>query len=182
MRRVTNRLDRLMHGSEPSTRTARLSVQPVDAAEARRIHDRAPVPGDQWASDYPFDGDLAAIGALLRATERHGEQRPFGYYRITRRSDGLAIGGIGFKGPPENGAVEVGYGLVPSARGQGYATEALEAVLRIAAALGVTTVRADTEHGNAASRRTLEKAGFRQSHTDDELCYYETQVRPAREA
>ncbi len=155
------------------SRTARLSLHAIDELEARRIYDRAPQSGDAWAVDYPFEGDLAAIGAFLRATEQNGEQRPFGYYQIRRQSDGLAIGGVGFKGPPDGGVVEIGYGLVPSARGQGYGTEALGTLMQIAAGLGVTTIRADTELDNVASQRTLEHAGFRQVQADPELCHYE---------
>jgi RimJ/RimL family protein N-acetyltransferase len=154
-------------------RTARLSLHAIDEREARRIHDRAPQPGDAWAADYPFDGDLAAIGSMLRATEQNGEQRPFGYYQIRRQSDGSAVGGIGFKGPPERGVVEIGYGLAPSARGQGYASEALRTLMQIAAGLGVTTIRADTDRDNVASQRTLEHAGFSQVEADSELCHYE---------
>lgn len=161
-------------------RTERLSLHATDEQEARRIHDRAPQSADAWADDYPFEGDLAAVGSFLRAIERGGEQRPFGYYQIRRRSDGLAIGGIGFKGPPDRGVVEVGYGLAPSARGHGYATEALRAFVQLAAGLGVTTIRADTEPDNVASRRTLEHAGFDQVDADDELCYYETRISPAQ--
>jgi RimJ/RimL family protein N-acetyltransferase len=135
--------------------TARFSLHAVAELEARRIHDRAPDPGDAWATDYPFEGDLAAIGSLLRATEQNGEQRPFGYYQIRRQSDGLAIGGVGFKGPPDGGVVENGYGLVPSARGHGYATEALVALMQLATGLAVTTIRADTDLDNVASQRTL---------------------------
>lgn len=160
-------------------RTARLSLHAVDEPEARRIHDRARGHEDAWADDYPFDGDLAAVGSLLRATDEHGEQRPFGYYQIRRLSDGLAIGGIGFKGRPDGGVVEIGYGLAPSARGHGYAAEAVETIVQLAAGLGVATIRADTEPDNAASRRTLERAGFHQLEGDDELCYYEIRVSPA---
>ena len=40
------------------------------------------------------------------------------------------IGAAGFQGPPDDtGAVRVGYGLAESARGHGYATEALRALL-----------------------------------------------------
>jgi len=158
------------------TRTARLSLHPIDELEARRIRDRAPDPGDTWAADYPFDGDLAAIGGFLRATEQSGEQRPFGYYQIRRQSDGLAVGGIGFKGRPDGDVVEVGYGLAPSARGHGYATEALMSVMKIAAEHGVTTIRADTDVDNVASQRTLEKAGFTQVGADSELYYFEARI------
>lgn len=139
----------------------RLDLHAVDEAEARRVRDRVPDADDRWAPDYPFDGDLAGLGAFLSATEHRGEQRPFGYYQVRLRADGVAIGGIGFKGAPEDGAVEIGYGLVPSARGRGYATEAAGAMVRLAASLGVTTVRADTDADNVASQRVLEKNGFR---------------------
>ena len=161
---------------DTDSRSARLELHAIDEPEARRIHDRAPRSGDAWAADYPFEGDLAAIGSLLRATEQSGEQRPFGYYLIRRRSDGLAIGGVGFKGPPEDGVVEVGYGLVPSARGHGYATEALATLMQVAVGLGVTTIRADTEPDNVASQRTLEHAGFHRVDAVSELCLYEVQT------
>ena len=158
------------------SQSARLSLHAVDGPEARRIDDRAPRDGDAWAADYPFEGDLAAIGSLLRATAEDGEQRPFGYYQVRRRSDGLAIGGVGFKGPPESGVVEIGYGLVPSARGHGYATEAVSALVQIAAGLGVTRIRADTDPDNVASQRTLEKAGFRRVEAVSDLCHYEAET------
>lgn len=156
--------------------TARLSLHPIDELEARHIHGRAPQSGDAWAADYPFEGDLAATHSFLRATVLNGEQRPFGYYQIRRQSDGLAVGGVGFKGQPDGGVVEIGYGLAPSARGHGYATEALRALMQIAAGLGVTTIRADTEIDNVASQRTLEHASFHRFRADSELCYYEALV------
>jgi len=160
------------------THTARLSLHPVDELEARRIRDRAPQPGDAWSADYPFEGDLAAIGGFLHATEQDGEQRPFGYYQIRRLSDGLAIGGVGFIGPPDREAVEIGYGLAPSARGHGYAAEALRRLVQIAVDLGVTTIRADTDLDNVASQLTLERAGFNQIEADSELRHYE--ARPSQ--
>src|ERR1035437_4521168 len=135
--------------------TTRLILHAIDEAEARRICAQAFGPNDSWAADYPFAGDLAAVGSFLRATEQHGEQRPFGYYQIVRAADRLAVGGVGFKGPPRGGSVEVGYGLAPSARGHGYAGEALTALLTVAANHGVATVLADTTVQNVASPRTL---------------------------
>jgi len=162
------------------SQTARLSLHAVDELEAQRIRDRAPQPGDAWAADYPFEGDLAAIGSLLRATEQNGEQRPFGYYQIRRQSDGLAVGGVGFKGRPDGDVVEIGYGLAPSARGHGYAAEALGSLVQIAADLSVRTIRADTELDNVTSRRTLERAGFHQVDVDSELYSYEARISQER--
>ncbi|MDH2445417.1 GNAT family N-acetyltransferase [Amnibacterium sp. CER49] len=153
--------------------TEHLMLHAVDVDEARRIRGRTPRADDSWAHDYPFEGDVAGLGAFLHASERFGEQRPFGYYRISRRADGLAIGGIGFKGAPVDGIVEIGYGLAPSGRGHGYAAEALRAVCSLAAGLGVRLVRADTELDNLASQRTLGHAGFRVVSEDETLRYCE---------
>ena len=154
-------------------RTTRLLLHPIDVAEGERIVARTAGPDDSWAPDFPFEGDVGAVGGFLRATAASGEQRPFGFYRITRLADGRAIGGIGFKGQPVDGCVEIGYGLAPSARGDGYAAEAVVAVLSLAAEHGLSRVIADTTLDNIASQRTLSRAGFRLLRVDDELQLYE---------
>jgi [ribosomal protein S5]-alanine N-acetyltransferase len=56
---------------------------------------------------------------------------------------------------------EIGYGIVPSRRGRGYATEAVTTL--IAAAWhqpSLWAVIADTDHDNIGSQRVLGKAGF----------------------
>ncbi|GAB3664742.1 hypothetical protein GCM10027596_29650 [Nocardioides korecus] len=144
-----------------SVRTARLVLHRVDAAEAGRVAERRPTGEDRWAADFPSDGEVRATTALLRRLADGGRVGPFGFYRVERAAGGLAVGGIGFKGDPVEGRVEVGYGLAPSARGHGYAAEALAAVVGLAAEHGVEVVVAATHPDNAASRRTLERAGFR---------------------
>jgi RimJ/RimL family protein N-acetyltransferase len=153
--------------------TARLQLHAIDVAEGERIVARSAGPADTWADDFPFDGDVGAVGGFLRATAERGEQRPFGYYRITRLADGRAVGGVGFKGQPDGGSVEIGYGLAPSARGHGYTAEAVVALLAVAADQGLSRVIADTTLDNIASQRTLTRAGFRLVGTDDELHHYE---------
>ncbi len=154
-------------------RTTRLLVHPIDTDEATRVLRRVAGPGDAWAHDFPFEGDLIAVKAFVQHTAESGEQRPFGHYRITALHDGLAIGGIGFRGPPTGGRVEIGYGLVPSARGHGYAREALVAMLALASTHGVRVVEATTTPDNVASQRTLAHAGFTLVATGDRLHHYE---------
>jgi RimJ/RimL family protein N-acetyltransferase len=154
-------------------RTSRLQLHAIDVAEGERIVARTAGPDDAWADDFPFEGDVGAVRGFLRATAARGEQRPFGFYRITRLADGRAVGGIGFKLQPEEGCVEIGYGLVPSARGNGFAAEAVVALLAIAKDHGLSRVIADTARDNLASQRTLVRAGFRLVGTDGELHYYE---------
>jgi RimJ/RimL family protein N-acetyltransferase len=160
-------------------RTLRLQLHAIDVAEAERIVARRAVPADAWAADFPFEGDVGAVEGYLRATAALGDQRPYGYYRITRLSDGRAIGGIGFKGQPADGCVEIGYGLAPSARGHSYAAEAVIALLSVAADHGLMRVIADTTLDNIASQRTLIRAGFRLASTDAELRHYEVLLNSA---
>ena len=59
---------------------------------------------------------------------KHGRDLgPFGTYEIIRRDDGAVIGAAGLRTarPTTPAPVRVGYGLAESARGHGYATEAL---------------------------------------------------------
>jgi len=158
-------------------RTSRLLLHAIDVPEAERIVARIAGPADTWAHDFPFEGDVGAVGGFLRATAALGEQRPFGYYRITRLSNGRAVGGIGFKGQPDGGCVEIGYGLVPSARGHGYAAEAVIALLTVAADHGLFKVIAETTLDNIASQRTLIRAGFRLVSTDAEFQNYEVALK-----
>lgn len=60
---------------------------------------------------------------------------------------------------PEVG--EVGYAMLPEARGRGHATAALRALTRWGVTqLGLARIQWQAEVGNDASRRTAEKAGF----------------------
>ena len=153
--------------------SARLIVRPVpwDAVRAisggRRLGD--------WADDYPSEGDVIIAGLLQEVGEAVADpaDQAWGHRQVVERASGLVVGGIGFFGPPrEGGEVEVGYGIVPSRQGRGYATEALQAMLAMAwADPRVAVVVAGTDPGNAASQRVLEKAGFRLVAANGELRY-----------
>ena len=86
-------------------------------------------------------------------------------FLIVRESDDRIIGGCGFKTAPNNGRVEVGYGVAPQARGQGAATAALQLILREAFAAGATEVLAEVAPQNHPSTRVVQKAGFREAGT-----------------
>ena len=154
-------------------RTARLELHPIDVAEGERIMTTTAGPTDVWAHDFPFAGDVVAATVFLRASAEFGDQRPFGFYRISRLTDGRAVGGIGFKGQPIDGCVEIGYGFAPSARGQGYAAEAVTGLLTVAVDHGLSRLTAETTPDNVASQRTLLRAGFHLVDTDADLHRYE---------
>lgn len=83
-------------------------------------------------------------------------------FAVVHRESCSVIGNVGFREPPnEQGMVEVGYGIVPGFQGQGYATEATEAVVRFAFESGrARLVRAHTLLTSIASMRVLAKCGF----------------------
>ncbi len=156
--------------------TERLVLHAVDVDEAERIVARQPGPHDAWAPDFPFDGDVIGATMFVRATRAHGDQQPFGHYVVIRSADGQAIGGIGFKGQPEDGTAEIGYGLAPSGRGNGFAAEAVLALADLAREYGLSRLVADTREDNTASRTTLEHAGFATTGARDDLIVYELEL------
>ncbi|MBB4917112.1 GNAT family N-acetyltransferase [Streptosporangium saharense] len=134
--------------------TGRLTLRPWAPHEITAVLD-----GDRlahWAPDFPAEGDHVIAGLLANQADGYGHRL------IVERESGLVVGSIGLFWPPNEGALEIGYGVVPSRRGRGYASEATRAMVEFALGLpGVHTVHADVEPSNPASVRVLEKAGLR---------------------
>ena len=130
--------------------------------------------GRDWAADYPTEGELRLLGlGLLDAEPAHADAPFWGPLQVRERATGRAIGGAGFKAPPdEMNCVEIGYGLVPDARGRGYATEAVLGLVAAAGRAGATYVSAQTLPGNTASERVLVKAGFSIVGSDADANYW----------
>jgi RimJ/RimL family protein N-acetyltransferase len=155
-------------------RSERLCLQQLDPEEARALLQGSSAPGRPWLVGYPMQGTLIAVEAFVRAIDNGADPGAYGVYQLVRSGDGLVIGDIGFHGPPNvAGSVTVGYGLAPGARGQGYATEALRAVVAWALAQPeVAAVEADTTHANLPSQRVMERAGMRLYDRSDQLRFY----------
>lgn len=86
------------------------------------------------------------------------------YWLIRVPPEGFGSGMIGFKGfPDQNGEVEIGYGIDPVYRNQGYTTEAVQGMIRWAFGDSRCSriIAPDTMRSNLASNRVLEKAGMR---------------------
>jgi [ribosomal protein S5]-alanine N-acetyltransferase len=63
---------------------------------------------------------------------------------------------------PASKQLEVGYTFIPSERGKGYGTEALELMVDfVFLTKDVVRIQAQTDPRNSASQRILEKAGFK---------------------
>jgi RimJ/RimL family protein N-acetyltransferase len=104
----------------------------------------------------------AALARIARSQDEHG----FSFWAVERKSDGRFLGYCGLKltnlpGTPVERDIEIGWRLREDAWGQGYASEAAEAVLAWAwANLSVERIVSFTIPANAPSRRVMERIGM----------------------
>jgi [ribosomal protein S5]-alanine N-acetyltransferase len=110
-----------------------------------------------------FYGSGAVSPAWLTALRTAAAPDPWRHgFFVLQRGSSLVIGTAGFKGAPDDGMVEIAYGIAPGHQGQGYATEAAAALIEFAfARADVRLVRAHTLAEPNASTRVLLKNGFR---------------------
>jgi RimJ/RimL family protein N-acetyltransferase len=137
-----------------------IRLQPATAEVARAVvHADGPLPVRR-AADWPHSHSSDAFRSLADYPQAAGE----GLFLVL--DDDVVVGECGWIGPPTDGEVGIGYGLAPSARGQGTGTHAVRLLLTWVASQGATRVRAEVLPGNEASLRLLARLGF---HPDGEL-------------
>lgn len=149
--------------------------------EAARLADGKPA-GLSWIDGGPGEGTIIAAGMITIAAAAGVYAPGWGLFVIQRSEDGLALGGIGFHGPPsvDDRVVEIGYDLSESARGAGWATDAVRVISHWALTRAdVRTVLATTDPGNRRSQRVLERAGFGRVADRDAQRAYELRLRAA---
>jgi RimJ/RimL family protein N-acetyltransferase len=116
-------------------------------------------------SKVPFDD--AMVRDRLRTEIDREREHGFQYWPIFARGEHVGCCGLKPKDLDAN-VLEIGFQLRHDAWGRGFATEASRSVVRHAFdRLGAARLFAGHHPHNHASRRTLEKLGFRFSH--DEL-------------
>jgi RimJ/RimL family protein N-acetyltransferase len=113
-------------------------------------------------ADYPTEFSAGVAESL-------GREGMLGPFFVHRAADDVVVGELGgaFVAP---GTVEIGYAVVASCWGRGYATDAVRALVSHARERGdVERVVGHTPLERPASGRVLEKAGFaRVGEVDDE--------------
>ncbi len=93
-------------------------------------------------------------------------------YIFVNREEKVIVGSGGYKGPPKNESVEIGYEIAPEFRNQGYATEAARGFISHAFKHpSIKVVKASTLPMVNASNRVLEKCGmgFIETSLDEEV-------------
>ena len=126
---------------------------------------------------YPtLEAARAALRFLISACASPGDPRLGPYVlAVDDGGSGELLGHVGFS--PLDGDVEVSYAIAESARRRGYGVEAVRHGCDwIAGAFGLPSIVAVTAADNAASRRTLERAGF--AHERDETTRFQGEETP----
>jgi RimJ/RimL family protein N-acetyltransferase len=121
---------------------------------------------NRWVPDRPdWRGFLAQMIADMQV-KQPGETEPGGpwyQYVVERREDGALVGdlGAGF-GLPGERQVELGYRIAPAFQRQGFAKEAVAALIEhLIEAHAIHRFVGVIAAPNAASKRVLESLGFR---------------------
>jgi [ribosomal protein S5]-alanine N-acetyltransferase len=116
-----------------------------------------------WLAEVRWLAMVRAEQLRLRPADGPWLLRPI--LLVGRDGGRSAIGYLNFHaGPDEAGRVEIGYTLLPDARGRGYAIEAVRAALDWAeSAHGVRRFRAAVAPDNERSRNLILKLGFLQT-------------------
>ena len=137
------------------------TLQPVSRADLQVLADAGVPDGVAGrTADDALPPPFVARRSLGQLAQGQEELWCHGFY-IVRDTDGLVVGGCGFKGAPMCGQVEIGYGVSPACRNQGAATQAVRQLIERAFATGaVGEILAQVNPANASSTRIVQKLGF----------------------
>ena len=138
-----------------------LTFRPVPTRELAAWVDTGQQPLDAvglgWHRQYPTAGTADAIGMLVMGPG--GGAPPWGIWQMVR--DATVIGDVGFHGPPDDdGAVEIGYQVVPAWRRRGIASRAVGLIMAETVRHGALSVSAEVVGDNLGSSRSLQRNGF----------------------
>jgi [ribosomal protein S5]-alanine N-acetyltransferase len=148
-------------------------VRAPESLETERLVLRRPLLADageifrRYASDtectrylsFPRHLEIAQTESFLTISDTAWDRWPAGPYLIVSRDDGRLLGGTGldFESPKR---AATGYVLARDAWGQGIATEALAAIVRLAPTIGIERLYAHCHTDHVVSARVLRKCGF----------------------
>lgn len=149
----TERLD-LIACPEPAARSAKSGIRHLES-----------VIGVKVAAHWMNDEGAALLNYYAHLIRQTPNLLGYGLWLIIHRDNQMMFGTAGFKGlPDEDGMIEIGYGIDPAYRRQGYTFETAQALVGWGFAQpGVETITAECLTSNLGSIRVLEKLGMRRT-------------------
>lgn len=140
-----------MRKKKPEVKTGRMFIQPMSEEEIVGL------------IEHTEDEKMRiAYREMLDGSRQDMENRIwFVPWKMILNESQKVIGDLCFKGTVKEHTVEIGYGISPEYEGNGYMTEAVQAMTKWAfRQKDVIFVEAETDTENKASQRVLEKCGF----------------------
>lgn len=149
--------------------TPRLHLRPWNDTDAPELYELARDPRIGmlcgWKPYEHIDDAHQALSTFLAAPDS---------YAVTFASTGEIVGSIALRidtGSAEGTVADIGYWIGAPYWGNGYATEAGNAIIDRARQLGVETIILKYFDGNDASRRVSEKLGFAWQSREEDVEY-----------
>lgn len=116
----------------------------------------------EWANNPEFGGEFEPLEQVsLQEVEKwYDNLSPEEKWFIVEKMDGSKIGHIFHS--PKGPHFLIGYRLLPKERNKGYCTEAVKIIVDyLFLSKAIVRIQAETNPGNLASQKVLEKAGFK---------------------
>lgn len=144
--------------------TERLLLRPLDRVTLLNISKGMVVgpslEGTKVSNGWPLSDLLEAVPVMFNDLSDDPSSLGWHAWAVVLRGTSEVIGDVGFKGPPDEGTVEIGFSIMPEHRGKGYATEAVVELIRYVKGTGkVRAVFARCDVDNLASMTVLGKTG-----------------------
>lgn len=147
---------------QPDLKTERLLLRPftpADAADVQRLANNDAVSGPTLNMPYPYEPGIAE--KWISAHRRDWEFRTSAVYAVTLTDTSLLLGTVSLTWINRSMA-ELGYWIGEPYWGNGYCSEAVEALIGCAfEKLGIEKIVAEHWRANPASGRVMQKAGMR---------------------
>ncbi len=121
----------------------------------------------EWINNPDFYGEYNPLEQESKAEiEKSYENAPPEKRKFfIEKKDGAKIGVVNTF-PAAGGLLEIGFTMIPSERGKGYGTEAVQILVDyLFLSRDLVRIQAFTELGNMASQRLLDKVGFKREGT-----------------
>ena len=143
-------------------RTARLDLRPLTPADAAGLFALKSDPVVQRYGSHPAWTDPQLAVDYIERDRRSMAEGQHAQFAIARREDGAMLGTCTLYAlDAQCRRADVGYALLPSAWGHGFANEAVTALLDWGFEhLDLNRVEADIDPRNTPSARALERLGF----------------------
>ncbi|MEM9670962.1 MAG: GNAT family N-acetyltransferase [Cyclobacteriaceae bacterium] len=146
---------------KPVLLTSRLRLIPFSQSDQDLLHQTFT---DLFVRKFLWDDEIipeSQTREILEQNEQHFQNDHWGLWKIAQKTDEVYIGFAGLWYFFEEDQPQLLYGLLPTATGQGYATEASRAIVHYAfQELGFSYLIASCDVPHTASRKVAERLGM----------------------